>query len=92
MCTEQWKMGKSGVTCVKVKGRLTRSLTPTEVVCDLKLDYFTYDVKITMGLLAATDGKFTEKVDFDKLRSTTGAPSFALTLGTFITGILAFAF
>ena len=91
MCSESWKIGESGWTCVKVKGRLRRKMIPSETVCDLTLDYFEYDVKMRMGVLAAVDGKFTEKVNFDKLRTTTGASSY-LTLGAFVTGLLAYTF
>ena len=51
-------------------------------------------MKIRMGVLAAADGKFEEKVNFDKLRTTTGAAfgtSF-LSLGAVVAGLLAFSF
>ena len=95
MCTESWAIGETGWACVKIKGRLTRNMTPSETVCDLKFEYYKYPMKIIIGKLAETADKvkFSEaSVDFDKLRSATGAHAFDLTLGAFVAGIVAFAF
>jgi len=94
MCTESWTIGESGYSCVKVKGRLTRNMTPSETICDLTFDYFEYTIKIMIGKNGETADKvkFNEKVDFDKLRSTSGAYAYSLTLGAFVSGLLAFAF
>ena len=70
---------------------MKRLMTPSEQICDLVLDYVSYTVKIRMGVLAAADGKFTETVDFDKLRTVTGAASY-LSLGALVTGLLAITF
>ena len=95
MCTESWTIGESGWACVKIKGRLTRMMTPSETVCDLKFEYYKYPMKIIIGKKAETADKvkFSETaVDFDKLRSATGAHAFSLTLGAFVAGIVTFAF
>ena len=70
---------------------MKRLMTPSEQICDLVLDYVSYTVKIRMGVLTAADGKFSETVDFDKLRTVTGAASY-LSLGALVTGLLAITF
>lgn len=70
MCVEEWSIGKTGWACVRVKGRLTRNMEPTETICDIKFDYIEYPIKILIGKYNedANKVKFEETVNFDKLR------------------------
>ena len=87
MCTEQWMIGNSGVTCVEVTGELTRRMaadTSTDSACDLTLDYVEYTVGITIGTVDEADVnfvQFTQTIDFNSFDATNAV---ALTASTMV--------
>lgn len=90
MCLEYWKIGKRGLACVKVMGRLSRLMTPLETTCDIKIDYSEYKVKIIIGNVSEETGfsQFSQTVDFNRFYSESTANSFGLYAATFFAGAL----
>lgn len=94
MCIESWSIGNKGYSCVKVKGRMKRSMTPTEKACDISFDYQEYDIKIAIGTRDDFDGtasKFSATVNFDQFNAQTGATSVSM-MAAFLAGVTALAF
>ena len=70
MCTEFWNIGEEGYACVKVDGRIKRTMAAQDASCDIAIDYVSHAIKIQIGANNESDTgfvRFSSTVDFNVL-------------------------